>query len=103
MDDNRHQRWMPGDRAYPVPTPGRRIQDLIGDASRSTLPADHWQALKAASDILIDEFSEDVGLSHHLEAWRLHSNGLFLSVAGLPIDWRDESSWWPADESWKPW
>ncbi len=34
---------------------------MIGDTSRSTLPADHWKALNAASDILIDEFSEDVG------------------------------------------
>lgn len=34
---------------------------MISDTSRSTLPADHWQALNAASDILIDEFSEDIG------------------------------------------
>jgi uncharacterized protein (DUF2126 family) len=33
---------------------------VIGDASRATLPEDHWQALAAAGSILIDEFSDDV-------------------------------------------
>lgn len=50
----------------------------------------------------LDWVGQESQWSHHLEAWRLHSNGLFLSTAGLPIDWRDESSWWPADEAWKP-
>ena len=34
---------------------------MIGSAFPSTLPADHWQALQTAGNILIDEFSDDVG------------------------------------------
>jgi len=37
------------------------IKPVIGSALPSTLPADHWQALKTAGNILIDEFSDDVG------------------------------------------
>lgn len=34
---------------------------MIGSAFPSTLPPDHWQALQNAGNVLIDEFSEDVG------------------------------------------
>lgn len=50
----------------------------------------------------LDWVGQESQYSHHLEAWRLHTNGLFVFMGGLPIDWRDESSWWPADETWKP-
>jgi hypothetical protein len=38
---------------------------------------------------------------HHLEAWRLYQSGQFRSVKGLPDDWRDRSSVWPASERWE--
>jgi len=38
---------------------------VIGDANAATLPPDHWTALKASVDMLIDEFSDDIaGLLH---------------------------------------
>ncbi len=50
----------------------------------------------------LDWVGQESQWAHHLEAWRLHSNGLFLSTTGLPVDWRDESTWWPADDDWQP-
>ncbi|HDH26385.1 MAG TPA: hypothetical protein ENH00_09360 [Actinobacteria bacterium] len=46
---------------------------MNGDTPVSSLPTDHCQALKAACDILIDEFPEDVGRLLHggdfVETW----------------------------------
>lgn len=39
---------------------------------------------------------------HQLELWRFYRSGQFVSVSGLPYEWRDRSGFWPTDASWKP-
>jgi hypothetical protein len=39
---------------------------------------------------------------HMLELWRIHRSGQFVSISGIPSDWRDESSFWPATKAWQP-
>jgi hypothetical protein len=38
---------------------------------------------------------------HHKSVWRFFQSGQFFHVAALPLDWRDESTIWPADANWK--
>jgi hypothetical protein len=40
---------------------------------------------------------------HHLEVWRLYTNGQFALATSVSWDWRDESGWWPvrAGEKWQ--
>ena len=37
---------------------------------------------------------------HHLSVWRFYQSGQFMHVSGMPIDWRDQSSIWPAPKDW---
>ena len=39
---------------------------------------------------------------HALELWRAYKSGQFLSLVGFMEDWRDQSSFWPADAGWEP-
>ncbi|QYK51889.1 MAG: hypothetical protein KF701_05175 [Anaerolineales bacterium] len=39
---------------------------------------------------------------HHKEIWRFYQSGQFIHVKAMTLDWRDESTWWPADEHWAP-
>ncbi len=39
---------------------------------------------------------------HALELWRAYKSGQFVSLAGFMEDWRDQSSFWPADADWEP-
>jgi hypothetical protein len=39
---------------------------------------------------------------HSIEHWRMYTSGQFVSVCGVPHEWRDGSSFWPAGDSWKP-
>ena len=34
--------------------------------------------------------------------WRFYQSGQFIHISGMPIDWRDQSRFWPADEQWRP-
>src|SRR5690242_8088270 len=38
---------------------------------------------------------------HSIEHWRMYTSGQFVSVCGIPHEWRDESGFWPASGSWK--
>src|SRR5262249_3496008 len=40
---------------------------------------------------------------HHIEVWRLYTNGQFALATSVPWDWRDESGWWPVKpgEKWQ--
>lgn len=37
---------------------------------------------------------------HNLELWRLYRSGQFVSITGLPYDWRDRSGFWPPHDGW---
>ena len=36
-----------------------------------------------------------------IEAWRFYQSGQFAHYSGIKDDWRDQSSFWPADQHWK--
>jgi hypothetical protein len=38
---------------------------------------------------------------HYLELWRAYRSGQFVSLCGLWNDWRDKSTFWPPDCTWK--
>jgi len=58
--------------------------------------------LKNQHKIDIDWIGEDCEWEHYLSSWRFYQSGLFTHLSGMSIDWRDQSSFWPADENWKP-
>ena len=50
----------------------------------------------------LDWAGQDFEWNHYLELWRMFKSGLFIHVAGLPEDWRDQSGLWPANADWTP-
>lgn len=50
----------------------------------------------------IDWIGQEFEWEYHLELWRFYQSGQFVHVSGMWNDWRDQSSWWPAGEDWKP-
>ena len=50
----------------------------------------------------IDWIEEQVDWLHAKSCWRFYQSGLFIYESGIGYDWRDESSFWPPDEGWKP-
>ena len=50
----------------------------------------------------IDWIGEDFEWEHHLSSWRFYQSGQFIHLSAIAIDWRDQSSFWPADENWEP-
>ena len=49
----------------------------------------------------IDWIGQEFEWEHYISVWRFYRSGQFIHVSGMPIDWRDQSSFWPADEQWK--
>ncbi|MBK8901780.1 MAG: hypothetical protein IPM53_11390 [Anaerolineaceae bacterium] len=49
----------------------------------------------------LDWIEQEFNWEHHKSIWRLYQSGQFFQIAALPIDWRDESSLWPATPDWK--
>lgn len=47
----------------------------------------------------IDWISQETEWQHHISLWRFYQSGQFFHIAGIPGDWRDHSSLWPADDS----
>lgn len=52
--------------------------------------------------IYLDSIGQELDWQHHISIWRFYQSGQLIYVANMPIDWRDQSSFWPADEQWKP-
>jgi hypothetical protein len=48
----------------------------------------------------VDWVGQATRWEHHREFWRMYRSGQFVSVSGIPYDWRDQSGWWPADDKW---
>lgn len=48
-----------------------------------------------------DYIAQSLNWEHRKTVWRMYQSGLFVDVFAMPIDWRDESTLWPADDSWK--
>ena len=49
-----------------------------------------------------DWIGQESECDHYLSAWRFYQSGLFVHLSGIPIDWRDQSVFWPADKLWGP-
>ena len=47
-----------------------------------------------------DFISQESEWQHHKGFWRLYQSGQFFYAVSLAIDWRDESTVWPADADW---
>lgn len=62
------------------------------------IPYIDWRNKLHKDENWIGQFFE---WQHNLEYWQLFKSGYFYFVRGFPIDWRDHSSLWPADENWK--
>ncbi len=45
--------------------------------------------------------SQEVSWKYFRELWRAYRSGQLVSVQGIRDDWRDESSWWPPDRTWR--
>jgi hypothetical protein len=50
----------------------------------------------------IDWIGQESEWSHHISSWRFYQSGQFIHTSCMPIDWRDQSDFWPADDQWKP-
>lgn len=50
----------------------------------------------------LDWIGQEFEWEHHKSIWRFYQSGQFFQIAALPLDWRDESKLWPADNNWKP-
>ena len=50
----------------------------------------------------IDWVSQDLDWDHHLQSWKIFQSGLFAYVSGFWVDWRDQSSFFPASKNWRP-
>ena len=87
----------------PLLVPYRDLERIM-DGARVELRG--WDVPHLDSRRGVDRGENWIGCStdwqHHREVWRLHQSGQFVHVAGMPNDWRDRSSLWPADQSWKP-
>jgi hypothetical protein len=58
--------------------------------------------INRAPHIDIDWIGQELEWNHFLSSWRFYQSGLFIHVSGLWVDWRDRSSYFPADQNWKP-
>lgn len=50
----------------------------------------------------LDWIGQEYEWEHHKSAWRFYQSGQFVHIHAIRLDWRDESSIWPADDAWKP-
>jgi hypothetical protein len=50
----------------------------------------------------VDWVSEEFDWEHHISSWFFFQSGQFIHVSGMSLDWRDQSTFWPADDRWKP-
>lgn len=57
---------------------------------------------KNREQIGIDWAGQEFDWQHHKSIWRFYQSGQFFQLKAFAIDWRDESSLWPADENWRP-
>ncbi len=55
-----------------------------------------------ATHIDMDWIGQELEWQHLLSSWQFYQSGQFIHISGIPIDWRDQSSFWPADGEWKP-
>lgn len=58
--------------------------------------------LRTSPHIDVDWVEQESEWQHYLELWRFYQSGQFIDIAGMPDDWRDQSTLWPADTDWKP-
>ncbi len=52
--------------------------------------------------IIGDHIEQDFEWDMYIEALRFHQSGLFVHLAGLSEDWRDQSGFWPPHPGWRP-
>lgn len=54
------------------------------------------------TQIDVDWVGQESDKDLHKGIWRLFQSGQFIYTLGMTVDWRDESTWWPADPNWQP-
>lgn len=50
----------------------------------------------------LDWIGQELDWEHHKSIWRFYQSGQFFHIKALPLDWRDESTFWPAENGWEP-
>lgn len=50
----------------------------------------------------VDWVGQEFDWQHKKEIWRFYQSAQFIHISCMSIDWRDESTLWPADEQWAP-
>lgn len=92
----------------PVAFKEKRIEDiasLIPLVEKNKVSLRGWDFphvdYKTQHQIDLDWAGQESEWQHHKSVWRLFQSGQFFHIAALSIDWRDESTIWPADANWK--
>jgi hypothetical protein len=80
--------------------------DLLGLVDRAKVSIRGWDFPhvdhKSNPRIAADWVEQAIRWEHRLDYWRIYRSGQFLSICGIPYEWRDYSGWWPADPRWAP-
>jgi len=50
----------------------------------------------------IDWIKQESEWQQFLELWHFYQSGQFVDIAGMPEDWYDQSTLWPAPQGWEP-
>lgn len=83
----------------------RDISDLSSIIEKSFVSLRGWDFphinQRERYHIDLDWIGQEFEWEHMLSSWRFYQSGLFVHISGLPIDWRDQSNFWPADKNWK--
>lgn len=80
-----------------------RLFPLVRDASVQLRGWDFPHIdLKRPPRIDREWVGQEYDWEHYVEGWRMCRSGQFLFLGGIPEDWRDQSSLWPPDGSWRP-
>jgi hypothetical protein len=82
------------------------ISTLLPILSKSTVRLRGWDFPHidphSRPHLDLDWVGQESEWQHHKGIWRFFQSGQFIYIFSLGIDWRDESSFWPPDQSWKP-
>jgi hypothetical protein len=82
------------------------ISNLLPILSKCTVRLRGWDFPHIDSRtrpyLALDWVGQESDWEHHKAVWRFYQSGQFVYILAMGIDWRDESSFWRADESWKP-
>ncbi len=82
--------------------PRADLFDLVGRCKVSLRGWDFPHVDRDPPHIDVDWVGQHYQFQHLLEIWRIYRSGQFVSIFGIPHEWRDESGFWPAPRDWAP-